>query len=205
MSTLSCINAHPPHSGGTDATDQSNDDETASIYSDDGTDCEEDILSQSSGCSGQYRCNDKKIIGPILDPLKRALVDRVMVEFHTLFEATWIESASAAHEAGNERNSSPNSTRAARSSSKSSSFANRGGKRGMSDRDADVPDDENEENNPKRLRLNSTQQDTSGEVLKLACPFHKHNPQKYGINHSTGSTTYRTCAGPGWDTVGRMK
>jgi hypothetical protein len=75
----------------------------------------------------------------------------------------------------------------------------------MSDRDADVPDDENEKNNPKRLGLNSILQDASGEVPKLACPFHKHSPQKYGVKHSTGSTTYRACASPGWDTVGRMK
>lgn len=44
----------------------------------------------------------------------------------------------------------------------------------------------------------------------LACPFHKLNPAKYGIQHGATSSTvksdyYRACAGPGFKTIQRLK
>jgi hypothetical protein len=43
-----------------------------------------------------------------------------------------------------------------------------------------------------------------GNRRKLACPFHKHDPVTYTCNNITGSK-YRTCAGPGFETVSRTK
>jgi hypothetical protein len=43
-----------------------------------------------------------------------------------------------------------------------------------------------------------------GSSRRLACPFHKHDPVKYTCNSITGSK-YRTCAGPGFETISRTK
>lgn len=50
-------------------------------------------------------------------------------------------------------------------------------------------------------------------LLKLACPFHKLNPDKYGIQHgqdvepgeNSKKQGYRVCAGPGFRTIQRLK
>lgn len=46
--------------------------------------------------------------------------------------------------------------------------------------------------------------------LMLACPFHKRDPVKYGVNGGSGSAkrskyTYRPCAGPGFKSIQRLK
>lgn len=47
------------------------------------------------------------------------------------------------------------------------------------------------------------------EKLLLACPFHKYDPAKYGIQHLTPGAsrkdTYRACAGPGFKSIQRLK
>ncbi|KAJ2899238.1 uncharacterized protein MKZ38_003338 [Zalerion maritima] len=46
-------------------------------------------------------------------------------------------------------------------------------------------------------------------VLLLACPFHKKDPVKYsakcGAAGGKKTKSYRTCAGPGWKTIQRLK
>ncbi|OAA58485.1 hypothetical protein SPI_06558 [Niveomyces insectorum RCEF 264] len=43
----------------------------------------------------------------------------------------------------------------------------------------------------------------------LACPFHKRNPSKYGIQHNVTANSrkdgYRACAGPGFKSIQRLK
>ncbi|GAB1312695.1 POZ-, AT hook-, and zinc finger-containing protein 1 [Madurella fahalii] len=46
--------------------------------------------------------------------------------------------------------------------------------------------------------------------MMLACPFHKLDPVKYGVNGGSGSAkrskyTYRPCAGPGFKSIQRLK
>jgi hypothetical protein len=77
-------------------------------------------------------------------------------------------------------------------------------------RDADEEDeeDEDDDNNrdPKDL---SGSPDTEGVLLRLACPFHKRDATKYCIQHDAveGSkkTEYRTCEGPGFKSIQRLK
>ncbi|KAH0545448.1 hypothetical protein FGG08_000449 [Glutinoglossum americanum] len=192
-----------PCPDGADDAGRSSDSETASPYSDDETDCGGDSLAEGFEWGGLHRCDDGGEVGTgsILHLKTRALVDRVMAEFHTLFEASW--AARMTSRAGSENCSPPNSAPAVGRTSESSSSPSGGGKRGMADREAD--NDENEGDCPKRQRPNPPLRDTGTDALKLACPFHKRNPQKYGIDHLTGSATYRACSGPGWDTVARMK
>lgn len=74
-----------------------------------------------------------------------------------------------------------------------------------SDNDRDDEDDDQGANGgASALGLPETAQ-----VLLLACPFHKLNPVKYGIQHSATASSrkdmYRACAGPGFKSIQRLK
>jgi len=55
-------------------------------------------------------------------------------------------------------------------------------------------EDEEDGDNRRRKRSRPTPSD---EVKKLACPYYKRNPQRYG--------KWTSCPGPGWDEVHRVK
>ncbi|KAF1844509.1 uncharacterized protein K460DRAFT_309456 [Cucurbitaria berberidis CBS 394.84] len=61
------------------------------------------------------------------------------------------------------------------------------------------PDDNDDENGPNKRRRGSaaTVADNSDPGTRFACPFYKHDPDRY--------RNIRTCPGPGWPTVHRMK
>ncbi|KAI1861501.1 hypothetical protein JX265_009468 [Neoarthrinium moseri] len=46
----------------------------------------------------------------------------------------------------------------------------------------------------------------SAQLPRLACPFHKLNPQKYAIQHEVQeSQHYKSCSGPGFKSIQRLK
>ncbi|KAI9764307.1 MAG: hypothetical protein M1840_008525 [Geoglossum simile] len=194
-----------PDSDGAEAADQSADDEANSLHSSDGTEREDSLL----GCTGyagsccEQSVDGEEIIRPILDPVKRALIDRVMVEFRALFEANWTSNATQQAASGSRPHNSSHAQTSG-NSSKSSLPTNKNGKHRMADRDIGEPDDDDENNHPKRRKANSTPPDTTNDGLKLACPFHKRDPRKYSTNNVTG-IKYRACSGPGWVKIGRIK
>lgn len=59
------------------------------------------------------------------------------------------------------------------------------------------PDDDDEDGPNKRRRGSITTTDGSETGARFACPFYKHDPERY--------RSKRTCPGPGWPTVHRMK
>jgi hypothetical protein len=69
-------------------------------------------------------------------------------------------------------------------------------KRSRSERDKDSDDEQDDQQN-KRNKLKSTVEPNCPAGPRFACPLFKHDPQRY--------ISYRTCAGPGWPTVHRMK
>jgi hypothetical protein len=66
-------------------------------------------------------------------------------------------------------------------------------------------EEEGEDRSPKRPRPLSKCSSDKPLGLKFACPYHQHNPRKYGINDAFCDANYRTCAGPGWTSVARIK
>jgi hypothetical protein len=76
------------------------------------------------------------------------------------------------------------------------------------DEDEDRDDDDEDNGSPQGIGGNP---DTGGHgiVHRLACPFHKFKPAKYGIQRSMAENSrkpdYRTCAGPGFKTIQRLK
>jgi hypothetical protein len=89
--------------------------------------------------------------------------------------------------------SSASTTRASRGGSLAS-----GGKRKSRIEDSLPPDDPDEDGSNKRRRVSiTTTTEDSENGPRFACPFYKHDPTRY--------RNRRTCPGPGWPTVHRMK
>lgn len=61
--------------------------------------------------------------------------------------------------------------------------------------------DEESDARRKRRKVSTINSTTPLETRTLACPFYKHNPLRY--NPST--MRFRTCAGPGWDSISRLR
>ncbi|KAK3386428.1 hypothetical protein B0H63DRAFT_136532 [Podospora didyma] len=72
----------------------------------------------------------------------------------------------------------------------------------------DDREDEDKKGGP--IRLISAPQDAEELQLLLACPFHKLDPAKYGIQHGNSGGSgkkhrYRSCMGPGFKSIQRLK
>jgi hypothetical protein len=75
------------------------------------------------------------------------------------------------------------------------------------DRDQnDSSDDDHDDPDPKRVKGNA---ENGRELPRLACFFNKRDPAKYRVRHDATEglerTQYRTCEGPGFATIQRLK
>lgn len=68
--------------------------------------------------------------------------------------------------------------------------------KGQSSRDESENEEDNENSRRKKdnKRTKTTKDDTRP---RFACPFHQHDPKRFG--------TERTCCGPGWLDISRVK
>jgi hypothetical protein len=79
------------------------------------------------------------------------------------------------------------------------------------ERDEDNEDDDEDGNEKRRPNeADGNAHDSNGpEIPRLACPFHKRDPAYYGIRHgatqNSKKTDYRSCAGPGFKSIQRLK
>ncbi|KAK1851388.1 hypothetical protein CCHR01_05965 [Colletotrichum chrysophilum] len=126
---------------------------------------------------------------------KTILLDRLMEYFYSVISPSLASEATIQAQAG-QRESTRKGAVAGRLMSGSS--ATQGGhskensKRRSEDHGADRSGDGDEQ---KRPRLTSS----STEVSRLACPYFKKTPQRYC------TSKWRSCPGPGWETVHRVK
>jgi hypothetical protein len=81
------------------------------------------------------------------------------------------------------------------------------------DREREERDEEDDEDDEDK-RGGKGRGDTLGSddfepIPRLACPFHKHNPTKYSIQHGSSDNSkrisYRSCGGPGFKSIQRLK
>jgi hypothetical protein len=76
------------------------------------------------------------------------------------------------------------------------------------DEDEDDEDEDDDKRDPKRSK---NLPDSGGPAPnpRLACPFYKLDPSKYGVQHEAiengKKTDYRVCAGPGFRSITRLK
>jgi hypothetical protein len=135
---------------------------------------------------------------------KKQIIDRVMAKFTVLFQERMDELCDTGDQPaddGDEHDSSGSSGRSAANGKKPADRPTRTSKRSFnSDSDDNSADDGPGKDGNRGNRRGGTDRVDIKRLRtarKLACPFFKHNPEKYGRK--------RTCCGPGWDTVSRLK
>ena len=146
--------------------------------------------------SKDLKVNDS-LISPILDPFKRAIVERIMKDFWKIFNQQWFEAIRKCTGTLCIANSSLSGQGSASSVGKSTEDTN---KRAREDDDDQQPEEENRDSH-KRRNTSTSPKGTTDEKKKFACPYRKHNPQRY--NHH--SLKWRTCALTPLQTVARVK
>lgn len=75
------------------------------------------------------------------------------------------------------------------------------------DDSCNADDEEGGEFRRKRRKLPTSNLASAPETKALACPFYKHNPLRYNPQnqHVSLGMRYRTCAGPGWESISRLR
>lgn len=161
--------------------------------------CLDRIRSPSSQGDTQSDCTDSSSShttgedpSTIMLFVKHQLITRLMQEAYTIFNSRWAATIRTRTGYQSERTSSPPQAESLSSSRK--------GKRRMQDRDSPPPDGSRDKGN-KRSCPGVERQD-SGNLF--ACPFHKYDPEKYCSNPTWG-VKYRSCMGPGFTTIARLK
>lgn len=126
---------------------------------------------------------------------KQKLVDSLMREFYSTFDAKSNVITHGSDSSPSSRHQSTGSDPLVNNSQLSSGG---GSKRKVSDDDSPTRenDEEYSKKRPKRGEP-PAEDDQTNSLKKLACPYFKRNPRKY--------QKCRSCPGPGWDTVHRLK
>lgn len=137
---------------------------------------------------------DAESLRPMLSPVKQQLVDRLMQEFHRIFDKM-IRSHHGTGAAGS-MGSGYYSGSSGSSTYSSSSFVSR--KRSLSGGSTPPPDDNGDDSNKRRRPdpKHSTGKQSMSE-LRFACPYYKRNPGRH--------QTFTSCRDPGFITVARLK
>ncbi|KAL5403564.1 hypothetical protein PMIN06_006711 [Paraphaeosphaeria minitans] len=137
---------------------------------------------------------DADALRPILSPVKQQLVERLMREFHRLFDKL----VRTHHGAGSARSAGSGYYTGSSGSStySSSSFVSR--KRSLSGGSSPPPNDNGDDSN-KRRRPDPKHSAGKQSVpeLRFACPYYKRNPGRH--------QTFTSCRDPGFITVARLK
>lgn len=134
------------------------------------------------------------LIGHILDPMRQALVGRIMVVFWLVFNHSW--AARITQRQGDSSSTSEESKDGDQPVEKSSvTTSQQKRKRSLDDGSADESDNKKTRRQPVDTRPASK----LTSPARFACPFRKHDSQKYSIH------SHWVCAITSWDTISRVK
>jgi hypothetical protein len=131
---------------------------------------------------------------PLVDPVKEALIERVMEEFWVIFNQRWPANVSQ-HTTGSSSEASGSSAPPYATTSITLLPLNQRKKRKVDDEEADG-NDERDQRHPDADERKERRSETSP---RFACPFRKHNSTEYSIS------SHRACALSSWDTIARVK
>ena len=133
------------------------------------------------------------IILPVLSPAKIALVDRVMEEFHLIFD---YNSGVRVHANGDSPNNRPGSDGPQPNQNADQNSCR--GKRKIGDRKSLPPEDSDKDEPNKRPKPNPRKSNQeNGLGRRFACPYYKRSPDRHSANTS--------CVHPGFSSVYRLK
>ncbi len=126
---------------------------------------------------------------------KHQMMVSLMRDVYTIFDPQW--KAASRSRAGSQAASTG---ALSQNSNSRTPFSTGKGKRRMQDRDSPPPDG----NDEKKRKVKSPKVGDGGQDRLFACFFYKYNAQKYCSNSDTG-TKYRSCAGPGFSNISKLK
>jgi hypothetical protein len=130
-------------------------------------------------------------------PQKQRLIDHLINAFYeTLKSATPYRSCTGSHDAP----SQGISQLALPSNDKSSTNGNR-----IKRKTDHEEDDNGEEDGDRPFKRPTNTPNDKLSSLKYACPYHQHDPRRYGVSLESSDANFRSCAGPGWKSVARIK
>lgn len=187
----SSSNRSPASSQTVAATDSSIDAETSGTASDIETNWEEgengrdhvynEICKANQGIRlkiGQVRQNRARRL--FTEPKKQKEIDLLMGEFYTIFKRARADARTCA---GGHNSASQASVQETALTNDRTSTNAAGTKHRISDGGFRLDDEEEDEEDraPKRSKPLSKSPDNKLPTLKFACPYHQHNPRKYGI------------------------
>jgi hypothetical protein len=128
--------------------------------------------------------------------LKNILVERGMAEFRAIPDTQWMAQPNdGSGSSGSASGPAPSSSPISASSGNSESSAT-GRKRSRDDGDGAPDGSEGPPDPPTPSPESSVDH---AHKLKLACPFRKHDPERYNLHN------YRGCALSNWETTARIK
>ena len=126
---------------------------------------------------------------------KHELIETLMKDVYAIFDSGWTHRPRTCAPMPSDSHGTQPSYPQGESSS-----ASQKGKRRMQDRESPPPHD----GNGKRRRRGGSSVGPHRPNRPYACPFHKYDPRKYSLNGGTGAT-YRSCLGPGFTSIARLK
>ena len=127
--------------------------------------------------------------------VRQAFVDEIMTTFQT-FNPRWAADFTSNTGSGDNPSTSTTTSKSNKQSGSNSSSSNNGRKRSWDNEDEPPADGNDRPPNP--FRLNSQRPQDLQLGLKLACPFRKHDSEKYNLHD------YRVCATKPWDSISRL-
>ncbi len=130
---------------------------------------------------------------------KHQMMVTLMEEFYASFGSQW-QANVRNHVTPNSRSSHCQDS----SKPQDGSTQDRNGKRPIHDREPSPGDNNNNSNNGKKRRGDPPDAKGIRPDLQFACPFHKFDPRKFCPNLDTG-TRYRSCSGPGFSSISKLK
>jgi hypothetical protein len=131
------------------------------------------------------------IFAPVVEKARRATVERLMSEVHTLLDQQALTRSRASGSETSQPRSPPSENRIPVSLKRSSTD-------GSTEEDVDdVSKGNGNGNDEPRKKARPLDTFPNGLRRKLACPFYQRNPSKH--------QAIRSCAGPGWPTIHRIK
>ena len=159
---------------------------------------EEEKQSSCSNESDDISIDDELRL--VLLYMKHRLIVELMRDIYAMFSGKWIwnDKMRSCAVAGSGPLGNP-SREPKVPESQGSSFQ-RPSKRQRLDRESPPRDDRNR----KRKKADLADPKMKDASRLFACPFNKFDPRKYSTNSGTGAT-YRSCAGPGFSKIARLK
>ena len=182
-----------------------------SIGSDEETDCESNSVEddQASTIPSTDQCMQSRcarrveytgLLRSLLSSLKQRLIDRIMEEFWIIFNSQWAIKPRTFNDVFEESaQTSKTETLPTSQTNRTSSGQKHQLDHGNGKSCREDGDDDDDAQDPKRPKVSELQPDDCCLVLRLACPYRKHNLQTHCI------LNWRSCALTPFDTVARVK